>query len=514
MSLLLAMLLSATAPSSVGVHMYSNGRDAGIARSINMTNCTVSCVLDYCSVTCAIGDGGTSGGIVYAPLDAGFWLAHAVASLPNGKDLGALDAGLVRNVSGTPIPYVGSTCGAGAFASSEDNNGNLTCSIPAGTCAGGSAGNLQTNGSGSCSAYAGATCAATKYASATSASGALTCDVPPGTCSGGTDAGSIQFNGNGGCSGLTNLLGDGTHELFVPVTTAPAPPLNNYVKPFALQPLAGFPPIPWEINSVIGQPMPTGVLSGFAMNGTTPPWRKMCCFAGIGANSSAPTCQGDDQTAPTVIAGAAGVAWDAGNYYGRNLKHIYQTAGTQNTNAGIRMASVYMWRGSNIGGAGGGLYWIRFGLGQMTQSTARVFQGLKFGSSSVIAANDNPSQEANVVFMGHDADAGNTNCSICSNDGTGKGPCTDLGSSFPCTTNNLNGFYDLWFYFAPSDGGTGDIKYYVQRLDSAATASGTLTSDLPIDYAQGTWQHVVGSAFTANTTAQEYFIGNCSAWGW
>jgi hypothetical protein len=322
--------------------------------------------------------------------------------------------------------------------------------------------------------------------------------------------GQVQFNSGGTLAGTPALLIDGGVILLPAVTTHPAAPIAGEVlAPYAYHPAAGLPPSMWTVDPATGSPMPVMTLSSFAMSGVNPTWRKQCCFPGIGATSTAVQCSGDDQTAPSATAGTAGVAWDAGNYYGRNLKFLAQTVGTTNTNAGWRMGVVNLWRG-NTGGAGGFVWWGRFALGQVP-ATVRLFMGLKFGTANAVTANNNPSVETNTVYLGRDPDAGNGLCNVCSNDGTGSATCSELDGGFPCNTSTV-GFYDVWLWAQPSDGGTGAVDYYVQRLDDPSyTARGTIAADLPINYAQAGWQAFVGSAYVS-ATAQLYFVGVCSAW--
>lgn len=319
----------------------------------------------------------------------------------------------------------------------------------------------------------------------------------------GTPTYSVQFNNNGVFGGASRTFIDGGLLGQTAITAHPAAPPVESQMHYAFQPYAGVPPIPYEIGSALQLGMPIGTLSGFGLQGTGPNWRTQCCLPGPGLTSSALYCSDGN---PTAVGGSAGVAWDAGTFIGLNPRMLYQTVGTVNTNAVVRSTVSFINRG-NAAGRGGFVAWMRFSLGTVS-ATVRVFQGIQFQAAATISATVGPRNELHTVYMGREADAGNGNCNICSNDGTGTATCQELDAGFPCATTP-QGWYDLWFWATPN---SSTIEYFVQRLDDTSyVARGTISSDLPANYVLGNWQQVAGTGYVSGTV-QFYSMGVCVAY--
>lgn len=145
---------------------------------------------------------------------------------------------------------------------------------------------------------------------------------------------------------------------------------------------------------------------------------------------------------------------------------VLTTSTTANSDYRVSGTPTVWWLG-NAAGLGG--FRVEFDYGVVTtQTTMRIVCGL--GAAALTCTGD-PSALTNFVAMA--CDAGDTNMQIMHNDGSGTATKVDLGSSFPKTANVV---YRAVFE-AAANGST--VDYEVTRLDSAATASGTLSSNLP-----------------------------------
>ena len=120
--------------------------------------------------------------------------------------------------------------------------------------------------------------------------------------------------------------------------------------------------------------------------------------------------------------------------------------------------------------AGAGLkYSGSFGV-HTAGANMRVMVG--FYASGFTGAND-PSNAVNAFFVGKDS--ADTNLQIMHNDGSGTCTKVDLGSSFPANTSQTDHYYveltiDL-------DGASA--SYYVLRINTGDTATGTISTNLP-----------------------------------
>lgn len=318
--------------------------------------------------------------------------------------------------------------------------------------------------------------------------------TPPG----GT-AKQVQYNADGGAFGGTSYVQtDGAHLLRAAETAHPAAPTGN----FALQYLyeqtdAGFPLQPIQIDNYMGLPVPYGLNgAAFSEYGAVVNWNWGCAVPDGWTQTA--TVQWGSMVAPSGTGTGSSPAWDATSLIGRlkELKNV--SSASTNSTCGQRAQRFLFWRG-NTAGAGGFLFWMRFELDK-TQATIRVFAGV-LNSLALIGAAVDPNSVSDTIYVG--ANAGDANLSICSNDNSGSATCNTLGNSFPAQTDGA--FYDLWLAGSPNGGSVG---WYVERLDSPAVASGTLTSDLPRNSVQLSWQLWVNTGSTA-TTVQSGWLGSC-----
>lgn len=432
----------ATAPSSVGVHMYQAGRDAGIARSLNIVGGTVTCDAGaaYCTIFV---DGG--GG---APTNAQYWVGAADGTLTAEKNLGALATGLVINTAGVPSAYAGSTCGAG------------------------------------------------QYASAASASGALTCAVPPGTPGGSSPQ--VQYNNAGAFGGMSKLETDGTRPRVIGETSHPATPGtadSTLVYDWLVS--SGAPTQPMRRDNAMGLPMPAGLMSVFfSQVGTAANWRATGC-APLGFGIATLGEFGD--TASLACSGSSGScsatapAWATTDLYSRSP--VYLSTKTAASGSSVWCGLIYTGTGGVVSrgvnsGEGGFIFWTRaffVTAPNDTKSINKTFVGL-VNSASAPSGSTNPSAFTDTVYFGNDVGEAQT-LRFCTNDNSGSATChTNLGANFPIQSG---AWYDFYIWAPPA---ASAIYGAAVRLDSAQN-SGLLTasSDLPRTSVQMTFASLLGS---------------------
>lgn len=147
----------------------------------------------------------------------------------------------------------------------------------------------------------------------------------------------------------------------------------------------------------------------------------------------------------------------------------FSTGGTAGTVSSNRQSTLQVWRG-NAAGLGGFFYTIRFGTDTLVAGN-RAFAGL----SDVVAAPTNVDPTTNTtpgrIGMAINANTGNWKLI---NNITGTAPTVlDLGATFPVNTTSL---YELILFSAPNG---SSIGYRVTNLSTAATTSGSLTTNIP-----------------------------------
>ena len=124
-------------------------------------------------------------------------------------------------------------------------------------------------------------------------------------------------------------------------------------------------------------------------------------------------------------------------------------------------------------------------------SNCRMIVGLQSGWSGAT----DPSTCTSSIFVGKDS--ADTNLKIFHNDNTGSATKIDLGANFPYGT--AGALYRVRF----TAGAGGNIDYEVTRLDVSHTASGTITTDLPVTttyMSMGMWS-ATGATATGWTLA-------------
>lgn len=144
--------------------------------------------------------------------------------------------------------------------------------------------------------------------------------------------------------------------------------------------------------------------------------------------------------------------------------------------AGFRGAAQQWQIGSSSDAKIGGFHFIcRWAPATGSDDPAqRLFCGMR---SLIGAPTDvNPSSYVNLMGMG--LDSGDANLSFMTNDSTGTATKTSLGASFPRPTVNYTYVYELDM-FIPPNGTT--LKWVVSELSTGVEASGSVTTDLPVN---------------------------------
>lgn len=148
------------------------------------------------------------------------------------------------------------------------------------------------------------------------------------------------------------------------------------------------------------------------------------------------------------------------------------TAASTTAVAGWRGSANGFWLG-NAAGLGGFTFICRWSPATgVATATARHFVGM---TNSTAAPTDvEPSSLTNMFGVGWDA--ADTNMQMMSNDASGTATKVDLGGSFPVPSADRPGVWELAMFSAPN---SGAVNWTVSDVVSGATASGTITTDLP-----------------------------------
>lgn len=308
----------------------------------------------------------------------------------------------------------------------------------------------------------------------------------------------IGFNDTG--SALSLVCIDSTTQTVTP--TPPAAPSSSSTTVFVYQVDAGFPGMLSTIDGVNGAMAPAGLYSVFRNYGTLANWDVHCIYPRGWSDTVFVNTAGLNGQAPSVAGSLAGVAWSSASLLGRQKQVASTSNAATNSAASVsEQSGVYdVWRGDSAR-AGGFLAWYRLALTD-TKAASRFFAGLS--AAGALDLSVEPSTFTNAVFFG--CSSGDTNINICTNDNAGSATCSSLGASYPCNTDGAT--YDFWLSAPPNASG---ISWAIERLDSAASTGGYLTSDLPQNTVQLSWKTGLGTGPTTSTAVIMRFFGTCFA---
>lgn len=178
---------------------------------------------------------------------------------------------------------------------------------------------------------------------------------------------------------------------------------------------------------------------------------------------------------PTATGTATAVTLGTADIYGYEAKvEALVTVAATTAVAGFRNNDRLVTVGGPAAGVGGFAFTTRGGPATgVATATSRFFMGL--ANSTVAPTDVEPSSITSIVGIGYDA--ADTNLQIMHNDATGTATKVDLGASFPVPTTDRSAWYELALY-SPK-GTTQSVNWTVTNLITGATASGTITTDMP-----------------------------------
>lgn len=159
------------------------------------------------------------------------------------------------------------------------------------------------------------------------------------------------------------------------------------------------------------------------------------------------------------------------NYFSSLRRQGFLTANTANANNSARGFGLFAFIGNAPKMGGFHNVW-RVGVSAY-HVEARAFIGLGGANSSYGSVS--PSSRVDCLFFGFDP--GDTNWQIFHNDSVGTPTKIDLGSNFPCNTNNID-FMEFSLFSAP---GSAVVGWSAKNLTTGLMSSGVLSTDLPIN---------------------------------
>ena len=169
------------------------------------------------------------------------------------------------------------------------------------------------------------------------------------------------------------------------------------------------------------------------------------------------------------------------------------TAGSSYDSSGQGQSRITL---SDAGGLGGFTQKMRFSV-TSTVATQRLMMGLTQYGGTWGGAGVDPYSRVNIIVLGYDASVDSTYQII---------HCTTLGAPTKVNTgiaiNNTNAVFDFVLSNAP---GSGDVAWSLKDINSGASASGTLTTNLP---PAGTYLHPrihINNGGTAAAASVEVF---------
>ncbi len=461
------------------------------------------------------GDGGSCSSC--SPIGAQYWTGAADGTLTAEKNLGALSTGLVKNTSGVPSQYAGTSC-TNQFPRSLNNSGAATCASV--SMSADVTGTLpEANGGTGAGAI---TC--TSGQAVTSNGSAYSCTSGPFAAGGSSPQ--VQYNSSGVLAGMANYTSDGTWPIVTASSSAPATPASGSAAVSDWSPETGFPGIPYRVDPATGGGTPASIFDAFTtgINGSNWTW---WCGLSTGGGTVAvragpvPT-QGswNGNLGATFFAdGGASTANPPNVLLGRIPWTTTGLSATANSNAFITQGNPGPgpWLG-NVSGSGGFVFWTRVAL-HIARPHSRYFFGV---SNAVVAfTSQEPSTVNDVVAF--EADNGATNLSICSAAHTGSASCSSLGAGFPIVSpdNATDGgimadlIYDLWLA-APPCCSDSHVYYYISRPDTGGSTYGSISGTFPANYlAMHGFDDVnVADGGGGGSPTQAYFNGMCVAWNY
>jgi hypothetical protein len=164
-----------------------------------------------------------------------------------------------------------------------------------------------------------------------------------------------------------------------------------------------------------------------------------------------------------------------------------------NTAAGFRTTNNMVYRG-DVAGRGGFTLKARFATSTAI-ANQRLFVGLN-GPVGAISGAVNASTLTNIIAMA--MDAADANYSIMHNDGAGAATVIPLGAGFP---KNTTAVYEFELTALPN---ASSVDYLVTNLETGATASGNISTNLPASNLFLELQTMIGPGATIAAAAIDH----------
>lgn len=271
-------------------------------------------------------------------------------------------------------------------------------------------------------------------------------------------SGELQFNNAGAFGGAADVEIEGG-QLRLPAIATPSAPTAGGVKLYG--------------RDVAGRVMPA-IIGPSGLDTALQPFfgRNRIGLVLPPGNTTGINQLGFNTTA-TGTATTANVATTNRHTYMRRLDYLVTTASTTAV-AGFRNSALQWSLGAPSVDNGGFHLVLRWGPATgVANANHRAFVGMR-GSASA-PTDVNPSTLTNICGMGYDS--GDANVQFLHNDGSGSATKIDLGASFPKPSADRTTAYEIALFAPP--GTVQSLSYEVRNLGTGASATGTVTTDLP-----------------------------------
>lgn len=291
------------------------------------------------------------------------------------------------------------------------------------------------------------------------ATGELTITISGGSGSPGGSDNQVQYKSGSSFAGATNVEIE-SGNLKIDSTSTPSAPSSGTV--FYTTENIGT-----EDPYFIGSDgfNPSAIQGAFRDKNIT-----MLTGSGIGGVINVYGCALPTGTYSTTLTGATTAGT---NSYTKQQKTELLKTSASGTNVSYLYLNAANWRRGAATGEDGFKFQFTFGVATGTSNTsARLFAG--WTSSISVPTDANPSTITNMFGFGYDA--ADTNLQWMHNDGSGTATKVDLGSSFPKPSVDRQESYEIEINCRPN-GST--IWYKIRRIHTGATASGSVTTDIP-----------------------------------
>ncbi|MBN8629833.1 MAG: hypothetical protein J0L76_03140, partial [Rhodobacterales bacterium] len=281
---------------------------------------------------------------------------------------------------------------------------------------------------------------------------------PGGGGSPGGVSGKVQYNNAGAFAGAADMEIEGG-QLRFPAIATPAAPASGGLKLFG--------------QSLAGRMLPT-CLGPSGLQSPLQPIisrSRIRLYVVVGNGGTDVNLGFALTTTGSVVA----VNWAATNFRTRiSWRRFGITTASATAVCGMRGNANMFTVGADIANAGGFYLAWTFSPGTgVANANHRLFVGMR--SSTAAPTDVDPSSTTNMVGVGYDS--ADTNMQIMHNDGSGTATKINLGASFPKPSADATKAYRIELFSPP--GTTQLVGYLLTDLETGATASGTVTTDLP-----------------------------------